>query len=105
MVVFTPRVFRGLIDQLSKDLGRKDLNFVIGRLSDFGNQLNRGYADWETVRKAQVQVAEDSPLGAWVDTDDLNGKNDGLHYDKPGYLELGRRFAEASIKLVNQSNK
>ena len=96
---------QGLIDQLSKDLGRKDLNFVIGRLSDFGNQPNRGYADWETVRKAQVQVAEDSPLGAWVDTDDLNGKNDGLHYDKPGYVELGRRFAEASIKLVNQSNK
>ena len=52
-----------------------------------------------------MQVAEDSPLGAWVDTDDLNGKNDGLHYDKPGYVELGRRFAEASIKLVNQSNK
>ena len=96
---------KGLVDQLSKDLGRDDLNFVIGRLSDFGNNPGRNYVDWETVRKAQVQVAEDSQRGAWVDTDDLNGKNDGLHYDKPGYVELGRRFAQSSIELVKKSTK
>ncbi len=96
---------QGLIDQLAKDLGRDDINFVIGRLSDFGNSPGRNYTDWEPVRKAQVQVAEASPRGAWVDTDDLNGKNDALHYDKPGYVELGRRFANASIQLVKKSTK
>jgi len=92
---------QGLIDQLSADLGRHDLNFVIGRLSDFGKKGT--YAHWEIVRKAQVQVAESSPRGAWVDTDDLNGPKDGLHYTKEGYAELGKRFAAKAIKLIRKS--
>ena len=33
-------------------------------------------------------------FGAWVDTDDLNGDKDALHYTKDGYAELvgGRSF-------------
>ncbi len=93
---------RGLIDQLKKDLGRKDVNFVIGRLSDFDND-NARYPHWTMVREAQMKVAQADPCGEWVDTDDLNGKNDALHYDKPGYKELGKRFAEKSIELVKRS--
>jgi hypothetical protein len=60
------------------------------------------------VREAQVHVAESSPRGAWVDTDDLNdglnrqGKEieDDLHYAAEGYRELGERFAAAAIALV-----
>lgn len=89
---------KGLIDQLSADLGRDDVNFVIGRLSDWGKTPH-----WEKVRRAQVDVAKASKRGEWVDTDDLNGPKDGLHYSKPGYAELGKRFAEAAIKLVKQS--
>jgi hypothetical protein len=55
---------------------------------------------WDMVREAQVKVAEDDPRVAWIDTDDLNGKKDGLHYDKAGYAELGKRFAEAALKLI-----
>ena len=89
---------QGLIDQLSADLGRDDLNFVIGRLSDNGKT-----AHWEIVRKAQVQVAESSPRGAWVDTDDLNGPKNGLHYTKEGYAELGKRLAAKAIELIRKS--
>ncbi|MCG8584187.1 MAG: sialate O-acetylesterase [Pirellulales bacterium] len=92
---------RGLIDQLKKDLGRDDINFVIGRLSDFGNDGKR-YAHWNEVCKAQVDVAEADPRGAWVDTDDLNGPKDGLHYTKEGYDKLGERFAEKAIKLIQK---
>lgn len=90
----------GVIEQLRSDLGHPDLNAVIGRLSDFnvGNKDNH----WDMVREAQVKVAEDDPRVAWVDTDDLNGPKDGLHYDKPGYAELGKRFAEASLKLIGK---
>ena len=93
--------FAGLVKQLSDDLGRDDLNFVIGRLSDCMNK-NPGKSHWMEVRKAQVAVAEKDPRGAWVDTDDLNGPKDALHYNKEGYAELGKRFAEKAVELVKK---
>ncbi len=99
----------GLFRQLEEDLGRNDVNFVIGRLSDFGlDQTNRPY--WTAIRKAQVELAETSSRIKWVDTDDLNdGANkkgeqvhNDLHYTKAGYDLFGRRLAEAAIHLVQQ---
>ena len=49
-----------------------DINFVIGRISDY-TERNKTYAqNWETIRKTQVKVGESGPRFAWVDTDDLN---------------------------------
>lgn len=92
---------RGLIKQLRDDLKRPDLSFVIGRLSDFKN----GTPGWDAVRAAQEKVAKEDPLGAWVDTDDLNGPNNDLHYNREGYVELGRRFAAKCIELQAKSPK
>lgn len=100
----------GLLGQLSEDMGRKDINFVIGRLSDFDLD-NRKYLHWTVVREAQVKVADDYSRGAWVDTDDLNdgtnrkgGKiNNDLHYSGKGYKILGERFAEKAIALIKTS--
>jgi len=102
---------RGLIEQLSTDLGRKDVNFVIGRISDFDMQ-DKTYPHWTMVRKAQVEVAEADPRGSWVDTDDLNdGKNsqgkdikDDLHCSVEGYRILGERLAQKAIVLINKSS-
>ncbi len=94
---------KGLIDQLKEDLGRQDVNFVIGRLSDNGNGNKATH--WDIVRQAQVEVAEADPRGAWIDTDDLNGPNNGLHYTKDGYKTMGERFAEKAIALVRKSGK
>jgi len=99
--------FKGLVDQLKADMKRHKINFVIGRLSDF-DMANKKYPHWTMVRDAQVKVAEADPRGAWVDTDDLNdGKNrsgksikDDLHYSVEGYKALGKRFAEAALKLI-----
>lgn len=52
------------------------------------------------MRSAQEKIASEDPLAAWVDTDDLNGAQNGLHYNKDGYLELGRRFAAKSVELL-----
>lgn len=100
--------FAGLLDQLRKDLGREDINFVIGRLSDF-DMTNKRYPHWTMLRDVQVQLAEADARGAWVDTDDLNdkpGKNGAvkhdLHYTKDGYKILGQRFAEKAIELINR---
>jgi alpha-L-fucosidase len=99
---------KGLIAQLRADMGRKDINFVIGRLSD-NLMKNPG---WITVRKAQVAVAQADPRGEWVNTDDLNdGKNrrgkevtNDLHYSVKGYKTLGKRFAEKAIELINKKS-
>ncbi len=103
---------KGLMAQLQEDLGRNDLNFVIGRLSDF-DLRNEKYPHWTMVREAQVAVAEASPRGAWVDTDDLNdGQNRGgqaikndLHYSVEGYKILGERFAQKCIALIRKQTQ
>jgi predicted Zn-dependent protease len=88
---------RGTIEQLRTDLKRQDIAVVVGRLSDH----LKDDAGWNAVRAAQEKVAADEPLGAWVDTDDLNGK-EGLHYTKEGYSELGKRFAARSLELLKK---
>jgi Carbohydrate esterase, sialic acid-specific acetylesterase len=98
----------GLLDQLRADLGREDINAVIGRLSDF-DMDNARYPHWTMVREAEFTFAEEYPRGAWVDTDDLNdGKNrqgkdiaNDLHMSGEGYRILGERFAREAIALVN----
>ena len=98
---------KAVIDQLKTDLKQKEINFVIGRLSDFDLEQKR-YPHWNKVREAQVKLAESSPRGAWIDTDDLNdGKNRGgktikndLHMSADGYVTMGQRFADAAIKLI-----
>lgn len=104
--------FKGLIQQLEEDLGKKPINFIVGRLSDF-DMSNKSYPHWTMVRDAQVSLAETDPRGAWVDTDDLNdGKNrkgktikDDLHYSVEGYKTLGERFAEKAIELIKAESK
>jgi len=98
---------KGLYLQLSKDIGRDDVNFVIGRLSDYDMQ-NKKYPHWTKIREIQVKLADSNPNFAWVDADDLNDgvnrkgkkiKND-LHYSAEGYKTLGKRFAESALKLI-----
>lgn len=101
----------GLYKQLSSDLNRKDINFIIGRLSDFDMQ-NKIYAHWTMIRDIQVEVAESDSRFAWINTDDLNdgfntsGKeiSNDLHMSVEGYKTMGKRFAEKAIQLIN-SNK
>jgi len=85
----------GLVKQLSDDMKRDDVNYVIGRLSQYRSDKN-----WEGIRKAQVEAAEASPRGAWVDTDDVDIK--GIHYTAAGFKDLGKRFAEKAIALIKK---
>lgn len=101
--------FKGILEQIKKDLGLEKLNFVIGRLSDF-DMANKKYPHWTKVRDVQVELAKEDPNGEWVDTDDLNdGKNrkgkeikNDLHYSADGYVTFGKRLAEKAIGLVKK---
>lgn len=95
----------GLITKLRTDLKHKEMNVVIGRLSDFAMDK----PGWISVRETQVKIAEADPRAAWVDTDDLNNleKKGGatvndLHLSKEGYITLGQRFAEKAIALIGK---
>lgn len=102
----------GLYEQFSDDMGRDDVLFVNGRLSDF-DMGNRRYPHWTRIREIQVDLAESDPRFAWVDTDDLNdGKNragkpieNDLHYSGEGYRILGKRFAETSLELLRETGR
>ena len=102
---------KGLYGQFCSDVGRDDVNLVIGRLSDFDLD-NKSYPHWTIVRDVQVKVAESNPRFTWVDTDDLNdGKNrrgksikDDLHYSGEGYKTLGKRFAASALKLIEAND-
>lgn len=95
---------RQLIANLRRDLKQPQMNFVIGRLSDFGKSDNQ---HWQTVREMQVAVANQDDHGAWVDCDDLNNKSkngverDDLHYTQAGYELLGRRYARQMKRLLD----
>ena len=93
--------FNGIITQLKNDLQRNDINFVIGRISDHDKRRD----EWQQIRKIQVELANSSDRGAWIDTDEMNGEKDGLHYDKPGYQMLGTTFAKQTIKFIKASAK
>jgi len=98
---------KGLVKQLSDDLGRDDINVVIGRISDF-DLKNKKYPDWTKIREAQVEFAETYSRGAWIDTDDCNtGLNkkgqqvqDDLHMSEVGYKLIGERYAAKAIELI-----
>jgi hypothetical protein len=100
----------GLYTQLTEDLQRNNINFVIGRLSDF-DMKNEKYPHWTMVRKAQVNVAEWNPRFDWINTDDLNdGLNrkgekisNDLHMSVAGYKIMGERFAEKAIELIREN--
>ena len=95
----------GLHAQVAKGLSwdAKKMNFVIGRLSDF-DMSDKTYPHWTLVRKVQVKVADSNDRFAWVDTDDLNGEKNSLHYVRPeGYRKLGERYVEAAKKLINDN--
>ena len=99
------KALKGILEQLQKDLDRKDIDFVVGRISDYGNDKPKQRPGWMTVRETQVKFAEAKPSRTWVNTDDLNGDHDGLHLTKEGYKKLGERFAEAAVRLVNREEE
>ena len=97
-----------LLQQLQADLAFKEINIVIGRISDSGLDNPKRLEGRLNIRKVQKAFAEAYPRGTWVDTDDLNDREVGgkvihdLHYTKEGYRTLGARFAEKAIGLIKR---
>ncbi|MEM9282579.1 MAG: sialate O-acetylesterase [Verrucomicrobiota bacterium] len=95
--------FEGLLQQLRDDLGRDDIQFVIGRLSDHSNPEK--YEAWGQMRQTQEQIADSTRLGRWIDTDAFNGDDNNLHYPsgENGKVALAKTFAAQAIELARSS--
>lgn len=96
--------FNALLSLLKSDLQIEKMHFVIGRISDFGLHGESEKA-WKQMREVQVRTAESNPLGAWIDTDDLNGGDEKnphgeLHYPSENYPKLGERFGKKALELL-----
>lgn len=86
---------RELVAALRRDLNSPLLPFVLGLV----NPPDDSYSAQSEVRAAQRRAAAEIASVYLVETDDLSKRNDRLHYDTRGLLELGRRFAAVVISL------
>lgn len=94
------RNLKRLMDLMRAALRRDDLPVVIGRISDSGN--DRDGKVWNygaAVREAQQDFVDSDAAAALVVETDAYGYSDPYHYDTAGYIELGKRFAEAMDTL------
>lgn len=82
-----------LIEKARADLNAKDLPLVIGEVYDNGKR--------DTVRAAQRATAKAVPHTAFASCDGLKTFDGGTHFDAAGQIELGRRMAEAMLKLLD----
>ena len=96
--------FKTLYNQLKSDLGLEKMHFVIGRISDCGLR-GESEAGWKRMRETQVHIAESDEMGAWIDTDDLNGGDEKnprgeLHYPSAQCPVVGERFAKKALEQL-----
>ena len=91
-----------LIDSIRNVFSAPGMPVAIGRISDSHNDADSIVWTWgDAVREAQVKyVAEDGNAALVTSTDNYR-YSDPWHYDSEGYLDLGRKFAEA-IATIRQ---
>jgi len=89
-----------LIDLLRAAFRIDDLPVVIGRISDSGqDEDGKVWDHGNIVRSPQAEFVERDRAAALVTATDEYDYSDPWHYDSHGYIDLGRRFAEAMVKL------
>lgn len=89
-----------LIDLIRAAFRVDDLPVAIGRISDSGQDSDGKIWDWGSiVRDAQAMFVRNDRCAALVTTTDSYHYSDKWHYDTPGYIDLGKQFADALAGL------
>jgi hypothetical protein len=93
-----------IMDLIRAALRVDDLPVVIGRISDSGKGEDDGkvWDHGETVRAAQVAFVKKDGHAELVTATDNYKYSDPWHYDSAGYIDLGRQFAEALVRIENR---
>lgn len=88
-----------IIAAFRKDIGKPELPFILAHTVD---APPRGFPHIAQVRAAQERIAKADPHSALVSSEGLSRNKDNVHFDTKGQLELGKRFAEAYLKLIEK---
>ncbi|WP_247236448.1 sialate O-acetylesterase [Telluribacter sp. SYSU D00476] len=86
-----------LIQLLRQELNAPDVPVVVGTLGDFYVAKSPAAA---VVNRALEALPQQVDNTACVSSGGLIHKGDNTHFDSPSARELGRRYAEAMLKLV-----
>ena len=85
-----------MMDLIRASLRVDDIPVVIGRISDSGkNESGKVWKHGEVVRSQQASFVKNDVAAALVTSTDKYGYSDPWHYDSKGYIDLGRKFADA----------
>ncbi|MCB1019110.1 MAG: hypothetical protein H6509_00360 [Bryobacterales bacterium] len=90
-----------LMDLIRAALRQDDLPIAIGRISDSGRDKRDGkmWNHGAIVRAAQQAFVDSDVAAAIVTSTDSYGYSDPAHYDSAGYVDFGKKFAEALVTL------
>ena len=92
-----------MIGDFRDALGQRELVFVVGTLGDY-LKGHKKFVYTELVNHALVKVAEDVNDVGCVYSAGLTD-NDGVHFDRPSQIELGRRYARKMREILNAKKK
>jgi len=90
-----------LIDVLRTDLGTPDVPFVVATLGDY---FIENHPEGKIVNEALRRIPQRVKHTACVDATGLEHKGDNVHFNSSAARELGRRYAEAMLRLQHAEN-
>lgn len=88
--------FKNLIESIRIDSKNSDLPIIFGRI----NPPVERYSALDIVREGQEMIVNNLSNTFLIETDDLEKWDDDVHYSSNGQLELGRRFGEHLIVIL-----
>lgn len=91
LVATYPARFETMITQLRKELGAENVPLLIG-------EVIPGHGKHDEVNVALAETAKKTPNAVLVSSADIGKKQ--LHYDSADYRALGKRYAEAFLKMA-----
>jgi hypothetical protein len=93
-----------LMDLTRAAMRLDDLPVVIGRISDSGEDEDGLVWDHGAIiRDAQAEFVRADGRAALVTSTDEYRYSDAWHYDSAGYLDLGIKFADAYVRILDRN--
>lgn len=86
------------IQRVHQQINNKELPIIIAVV----NPPAKRFPALQNVRTAQRKIAKDIPNVYIVETDDLPKREDNVHYNGQGQLELGKRFGVEVLKILQK---
>ena len=83
------------VQKVRNDLAMPELPFIIGKLPSFNKDKYR-----DSINIAIERTAQSLQNVYVIETADLTGKADSLHFDAPAQRRLGERFAVIAVRLI-----